>query len=100
MLSQFFLYHFFVTWYDFVMNDYKTKKIISYLLFVIYVLFLCNTYILSDNLAAREGTGFSILRLWDELAKERTATYQFKDILLKIASMIPFGILLPLSRQR
>ena len=82
------------------MKNYKTKKIISYLLLILYVLFLCKAYVLSDNLSLREGRGFSILKILNGYKNEIMATYQLSDIIFKIAAMIPFGVLLPMAKQK
>lgn len=76
------------------------KKEISYVLLILYTVFLCNTYVFNENLALKEGIGFSLFKALNELSQQHTIRYLVPDILLKISAMIPFGILLPMARQK
>ena len=76
------------------------RKIISYALLILYVYFLYNTYILKGTFTAREGTGFTLFHLYDELVKNKNGSIDIYDVILKVVLMIPFGVLFPVARQK
>ena len=82
------------------MNRYKTRKLITYILLIGYVWFLVNTLVLSGTASVLEGSGFTLFHLYDELMGEDNRSVNLYIILLKIALMIPFGILFPTARQK
>lgn len=82
------------------MKNQRAKKVISYILLILYVLFLYKTFVLSDSIIAREGTGFTILHLYDEFMQYQLNTLHLYDIIFKVVLMIPFGVLFPTAKQK
>lgn len=82
------------------MNQYKFRKLISYVLLIGYVYFLFNTSILNGTTITKEGSGFTLFRLYDEFLVNGNRAIDLYEILLKIAIMIPFGALFPAARQK